>query len=442
MLTIRDAKQRYCDGVNRRGFLALSGLGLAGLSLPELLRSRARAGTGSSTKAVIIVVLPGGTPHLDMWDLKPDAPREIRGDFRPIETRVPGMLISEKMPRLAEIADKLAILRNMAVEGDAHLLHRALTGFLSFEKRPPFGSVVSRLRGNQPSALPHYVSMIGDIHPENIGHDDPRYLGAAHRPFVPNGPDLQNLRLPREITPDRLRDRKDLLKAFDGLRRQVDAGVKFGGVDRFAEQALEIASSNRARDAFDLDREPESIRRLYGMDIRLKKQAMYTHKWRGSKFLMARRLVEAGVPVVSLSSGFWDTHTDNTIWMSEQLPLLDRSLHALLRDLDQRGMTDDVAVVVWGEFYGRSPRINALGGRDHWKQSGSVLVAGGGLSTGQVIGATDARGYSPVGRTYGPQNVLATMYHVLGINPSQTLPDHNGRPQFLLEDRERIEPLL
>lgn len=214
------------------------------------------------------------------------------------------------------------------------------------------------------------------------------------------------------------------------------------GLDGFTSRALEVISSNKARDAFDLSREPEHVRAKYGMDVRLKKQAMYTHCWRGSKFLLARRLVEAGVPMVTLSAGFWDTHADNFVFMREQLPLLDRSLAALVSDLHDRGLAQDVAVVVWGEFYGRSPRINKNAGRDHWKMAGSILMAGGGFKTGQVIGATDGRGERFLGTPIYPQNVLATLYRFLGINPAQTLRDHNGRPRYLLDRREPVCDLI
>ena len=327
------------------------------------------------------------------------------------------------------------------------------------QKRPAFGSIVSRVRSDHASPLPQYVSMVGDIHPDNRGHEEPRYAGAAHRPFSPGGlgrevcsclrcraarggPDLENLGLARGMTLDRLADRRTLLGSFDRLRRQVDAEVELAAVDGFTAQALDIVSSGRARDAFDLSREPPAVHQRYGGNVVLKKQAMYTHTWQGSKFLLARRLVEAGVPVVSLSVGFWDTHEANFVYMREQLPLLDRSLSALVSDLHERGLADDVAVVVWGEFYGRSPRINKKAGRDHWKRTGSAVVACGGLRTGQVVGATDAQGYDVVGPRYSPQNVLATLYGVLGIDPSQTLTDHNGRPQYLLDDREEIAELL
>jgi uncharacterized protein (DUF1501 family) len=283
--------------------------------------------------------------------------------------------------------------------------------------------------------MPPYVAL-GDAN--HVG--SPGFLGKAHEPYVP-GQRPGNLGLTPGMTLGRLADRRVLLQSFDGVRRDLDtARGELSAMDAFNEQALEIITSNRARDAFDVSREPEQVRAMYGMGI---------------EYLQARRLVEAGVPVVTLTpqnhglptrcNGQWDHHDHIFECLRIVLPQLDRSLYALITDLHQRGLADDVGVVVWGEM-GRTPRVGTqrgtTGGRDHWPQSGFALLAGGGLRTGQVVGATDARGENPQGQAHAPQNVLATLYRVLGIDPVTTLPDHQGRPIYLLDDRRPVTELV
>ena len=461
MLTIRGSKRPFCDGVSRRDFLTAGALGGV-LGLADVLRLRAgaaEASGGTSSKAVIMVCLNGGPSHLDMYDLKPEAPAEIRGEFQPVATRVPGMEISELMPRQAAIAGKLAIVRNVQwPKDDGHRLHLVFTGFPESDGRPSFGSVVSRLRGPSESPLPSYVSMAQfPPHPILRGHEEPTYVGTPHRPFVPwqagpvtggqityTGPGagpVQNLEPVAGMTRERLSTRRSLLGAFDTLRRGIDVSGELAGKDAFTARALEMISSDRVRDAFDLEREPAAVRAMYGGDIQCPNDPDRRRCWEGSKFLQARRLVEAGVPVVTLSAGVWDTHSSHFMYQRDYVPRLDQSLAALVQDLDERGMSQDVAVVVCGEM-GRTPRINSTAGRDHWPSAGFALFAGGGLQTGQVVGATDASGARPAGRPYNPQNILATLYHVLGINPSTTIVDHSGRPRYVLDDRRRIDELL
>jgi len=455
------AQNQFCDGISRRDFLKAGALGLSGLSLADLLRLRAQAGgtPKPSRKSVIMICLAGAPSHLDMYDLKPDAPAEYRGEFRPIRTNVSGLDLCELMPLQAKIADKLALVRNLRFDARSfHELHEVCTGFSAVARRPAFGSVVSRLRSGDRSPLPRYVSpnLSDNIYLRLSGNgpdvshapEDPSYVGVAHQPFDPSGPGLENLTLARGITLERLADRRALLQAFDGLSRDLDRGAQMSGMDPFTARALEIISSPAARDAFDLSKEPTRVRDLYGPDVRNRFSYLPNWTWFSSKFLLARRLVEAGVPVVTLAPGAWDHHGLITpqhrgnifAQLRELLPWLDRSLYALLTDLHARGLDQDVVVVVWGEF-GRSPRINRYAGRDHWPAAGFALVAGGGLRMGQVIGATDARGEKPNGRAYTPQNILATLYRFLGIDPATTLPDHNGRPMHLLDDREPISEL-
>jgi hypothetical protein len=438
MLTIRGAKQRFCDGLSRRDFLKVGALSVGGLTLADLLRLKAQGATraGSPNKAIIMVYLNGGPSHIDMYDLKPDAPVEYRGEFKPIKTNVPGMDICELMPLQAKIADKFAIIRNMKFQQEGHTPPELFTGFLRGD-RPSIGSVVSKLRSNAGirTPMPPYV-YLGDAN--YVGR--PGFLGKAHEAYIP-GPRAANLGLARDMTPDRLAERKVLLRSFDALRRDLDdARGSLEGMDAFTSQALEMITSNKARDAFDITREPAPVLERYG---------------KGTEFLQARRLVEAGVPVVTLTARNhkpgekcnpdWDHHDYVFRCLRAVVPQLDRSLHALITDLHDRGLDRDVAVVVWGEM-GRTPRVGTqrgtTGGRDHWPQAGFALMAGGGLQMGQVVGATDARGERPKGRAYTPQNVLATLYHVLGIDPATTLPDHQGRPMYLLDDREKVVELV
>jgi hypothetical protein len=433
-------------GLSRRAFFQVGALGLGGLTLADLFRLQAHGAVPADTpgKSIIMVYLPGGPSHIDMYDMKPDAPVEIRGEFRPIRTNVSGIDICELMPLQTRIADKFALVRGFTTPG-GHDSRELTTGFRSGVYRPAFGSVVSRLRPTQGSGLPPYVTLIEE---SNLPFgQDPAYLGPAHAPLSIRGEGMANLTLARGITVERLGDRTSLLRRFDAVRRDVDAGHD---LDPFTARALEMITTTRARDAFDLNREPRRLRDLYGPS-------------EGSQsFLLARRLVEAGVRVVTLCGGWdndgqggsssnlsnWDTHDANFPKLRKQLPNLDRALYALLTDLHTRGLERDVAVVVWGEM-GRAPRVgvpnpgsNATStGRDHWP-TGFVLLAGGGLRVGQVVGATDRRGDHPVTRSYTPQNLLATMYHVLGIDPEQTFLDHLGRPQYLLDDRDPIAELL
>jgi uncharacterized protein (DUF1501 family) len=438
MLTFHGRHSRLCDGVSRRQFLTVGALGAA-LTLPDLLRLRAQGASKAGTrgKAIIMVYLNGGPSHMDMYDMKPDAPVEYRGEFKPIKTNVPGMDICEHLPLQAKIADQFAIVRNMKFQQQGHTPPELFTGFLR-GNRPSIGSVVSRLRSDAGvrTPLPPYI-YLGDAN--YVGA--PGFLGKAHEAYIPGARGAANLGRAREVTLDRLSDRKELLASFDTMRRDLDdARGSLAGMDAFATQALEMVTSNKARDAFDVSREPEAVRARYGV---------------ATEWLQARRLVEAGVPVVTFTprtrnpakmcNGEWDHHDYIFRCLRAALPQLDRSLYALLSDLRDRGMSKDVGVVVWGEM-GRTPRVGTqrgtTGGRDHWPQSGFALLAGGGLQTGQVVGATDARGENPKGKPYTPQNILATLYHVVGIDPVTTIPDHQGRPVYLLDDREKVSELI
>jgi hypothetical protein len=401
--------------------LRVGALALGGLTLPDLLRLRAVAGEKRPReKSVIMIWLRGGPSHIDSFDMKPLAPAEVRGEFNPIRTNVPGIEICEYLPRTAQIMDKLAIVRGVKSNdlGD-HTPHYISTGFPDRGKRPAMGSIVSYLKPRS-DGLPPYVSVYT---PEREG---PTYLGPAHAAFVPHGDGLENLRLARGLTLDRLDDRRRLLTSLDGLRRDLDRSGTFEALDKFSAQALEMITTPKAREAMDLGREFPETRGRYG------------RFWQS--FLMARRLVEAGVNVVTLKIGDWDTHEKNFIDMRDQLPELDLALTALVNDLHDRGLDKDVAVVMWGEF-GRAPRISRGDGRDHWPEAGAAVIAGGGFRVGQAIGETDPQGGESKVQPYTPANILTSIYGHLGIDPAIAIPDHNHRPMHVLDDRRVVQEL-
>ena len=425
MLTLWGAEQGFCDGLNRRNFLKIGAFG-AGLTLAEMLSQKAHATVtrqSTSQKQAIMVYLGGGPSHMDMWDLKPDAPSEYRGEFRPIATNVPGIQICEHMPLQARMMDKLAVVRSV-VAVDEHSDSAVMTGYSERDNRlanhPSFGSVVSRVRGLQ-NDMPPFVSLRGLSR-----GTEPGFLGVAHRPFTPDGPGLQDLRLVNGVTPQRVEQRRTMLESFDNMRSEIDNNGTLAGLDSFTQRAFDMIASGGVRTALDLQREPAEGRERY----------------RGvENFLTARRLVEAGVGCVTLSYGGWDTHGQNFTSLRRQLPILDRGISNLVTDLSDRGLLDNVVLVVWGEF-GRTPRVNQNAGRDHWAPVMSALVAGGGLRVGQAVGSSSARGERPQDRRCTPSQLLATLYRQIGIDPGQTFPNGLGRPMYVLDDREPIRELM
>ncbi|MCE9532263.1 MAG: DUF1501 domain-containing protein [Planctomycetes bacterium] len=430
---------RFCDGVSRRDFLKVGALGVSGLTLADVLRARAATGR-NSTKSVIMVYLPGGPSHLDMYDLKPNAPVEVRGEFKPIDTNVPGMRVCELLPLHAKIADKFAIVNGLQCI-DTHSAELLMRGHLGGPvKRPVFGSVISRLHGSaDTNGVPRYVALGGE---NGSDPGDPSYLGTAHRPFKPGGETMNSLSLVRGVSPEQLTDRKVLLKNFDSVRRDLDAKGEMAGVDAFTQRALEIITSPKVREAFDVSKEPKALQDRYGTAKRL---------------LQALRLAQTGVAVVTVSVagtvlpvGDWDTHGKNDGRKfgqfedyRQRLPVFDKVIHTFLTDFYERGLDKDIAIVIWGEF-GRTPKINKDGGRDHWAPAGHAMVAGGGFRMGQTIGDTGPRGERERGRStpYTPANMLATLYRFLDIDPEATLPDFTGRPVYLLDTREPIDELI
>jgi len=427
---------------SRRNFLRAGGLGLAGLTLADLLRAEAH-GKPARRKSVIYVVLGGGPSHIDSWDPKPDAPDEYRGPFQTIATRLTGVRLCELMPLQARLMDQLALIRGVrSVEND-HFLSEVYSGLpRGAGKRPAFGSVVSKLGGSG-SAMPAYVSLDRPSTDE-FEFEKPYYAGASHAPFRPFGAAVENLNPVKSL--DRLGDRKKLLSAFDSMRRKLDEKGGLDGMDRFQAQALDMITSPKVREAFDLSKEPDRVIAAYG-------QGKYPHQtaktifyqWSPKPFVLARRLVEAGARVVTLRAAEWDHHSaaNGDIFAALRclLPLVDRSVYALVNDLKARGLDEDVLVVVLGEF-GRTPKITQPGpGREHWADAGCAVLFGGGLKMGQVIGETDARAERAKKGNVTFQGIVSTIYHVLGIDPAKTLNDFRGRPQYLLEEREPIAEL-
>jgi len=432
MLTIFGRRGRFCDGVSRRGFLQIGALGFGGLTLADLFRAEAGAGSPRSGKAIINVYLPGGPSHIDTFDPKPDAPREFRGEFNPIDTRVPGIQICEHLPRLAGLMDKLAIVRSLTGLRDEHTPNQTETGWsaqdlVSVGGRPSIGAVMAKLSGPSQGDAPTFVDL--------NGHTRPGFLGQVYSGYRPDGQGRSNLNL-NGVTIERLHDRQRLLSGLDRIRREVDGSGMMTAMDSFAERAVSVITSGRLADALDLTKEDPRIRARYNLSRNGRQEQ------ENDRFLLARRLIEAGVRCVSLSTGGWDTHGNNFEILKNQLPRVDQGLSSLIEDLEAHGMLDDVTILVWGEF-GRTPRVNGGAGRDHWPYAASVLMAGGGLRMGQVIGATNVRGEAPQDRPVHYQEVFATLYHNLGIDPRYTtLIDPNGRPQYLVDHREPIRELL
>jgi hypothetical protein len=437
MLTVTGERYKLCDGIPRRSFLKIGALGLGGLALPDLLRADAQAGRGSSPKALINIHLNGAPSHQDLWDLKPDAPAEIRGEFSPMRTKVPGMQICELLPQLARRADRFSIVRGIvgAVD-DGHNTNVVMTGYpgdslKSVGGRPSIGSVISKVTSStRDRALP-FVSLLSKNNPTTSG-----YLGPTHQPFSPEGGSQADFGLGK-IDVGRLRSRTELLRNLDTIRRDVDAGGQMDAMDGFTQRAVEMITSGKMAEALDLSKEkPETWKRYMGSG---KDEFPFSYN---RKLLMARRLIEAGVRCVALEGlALWDTHENNFKTLRTLLPALDMGLSALLDDLHDRGLLGEVTVAAWGEF-GRTPKINERGGRDHWPRLSAALLAGGGMKTGQVVGSSDRTGGDAVDAIH-LQQVHSTLYHNLGIDVATTqFVDPSGRPQYLLDVQEPIRELI
>ena len=448
-----------CPGpLRRREFLRAGVLGLGGLSLEHVLAARARAGQRAADTSVILFWMWGGPSHLETYDLKPLAPSEYRGPFRPIATDVPGLDLCEVFPLQAKLGSRISLIRSLHHEMSAHNdgSIELLTGktperpdptSTAKSEHPDFGMVASKLRGSRPDGLPQYVGI-----PRQPFMTRPVYLGLSHSAVAAGDPSDKayrppNLSLAAGVDANRLEGRRGLLPQFDRLRRDLDLGGSLDGVDQFRGQALAMLTNPAVADAFDVSREEDSRRDRYGR-----------HLW-GQSCLLARRLAEAGVSVITidalaptLSDRYfsWDDHINPmTRWdmadaMRYRAPFMDQGISALIEDIYDRGLSDRVLIVAAGEF-GRTPRLvnrDGLIGRDHWPAAQSALVSGGGLRMGQVVGATNSKGEYPADRPLAPQDLLATIYRHLGIDYRATFVDFAGRPTSILGAGEPIRELL
>lgn len=440
-----DPSRKFCNGMHRRDWLTIGSLGLGGLSLPSLLKAETETGAGRRHKSLIMVYLCGGPPHQDLFDLKLDAPAEIRGPFQPISTNVPGIEICEHLPLLAQSADKLAFIRSMVGARDSHYSYQCMTGH--HDQNPPaggwpsIGSATSYFQGPVLPGIPPFISLCYTTQHQPYNEPGPGFLGLGHSSFRPTGPSRDDMVL-QGITSEQLADRRSLLTSFDRFRREADASGKMDGMDVFAQRAMGILTSSDLYQALDLSSEaPETLER-YGQGDPTKPKGDGAPRV-PQNLLVARRLIEAGARVVTVNYSFWDWHGNNFKNAEEELPVFDRGISALVNDLHERGLAEDTTVVVWGEF-GRTPKINKDAGRDHWPRVCCALMAGGGMKTGQVIGSTDRLGGEADDRPVSFPEVFATMYHNLGVNlKSERLFDFRGRPHYLVDpDVKPIDELV
>jgi len=431
--------------VSRRTFLEV-GASAIGLGLTDVLRRRALAAEGGppatdrAHKALIVIWTHGGLSQQDTYDLKPDAPAEYRGPYRPIASNVPGVFLTERFPRQAHVLDKLSIVRSVNHQNAIHApsAHWMQTGYFgptlarNAPQKPSFGSIIARAKGANADLMPPYVAI---PQAEAFGYQGAVYLGSAYNPFElhadPSADDfaVPNLVLPQGLATESIRDRAALLRDFDTMRRDVDQSGSLEGLDAFKAQALDMITGDRVRKAFDLSQEPAELRDRYGR-----------HPY-GQGALLARRLVEAGSTCVTLNTGYWDHHDNIEPNLEQHLPPLDAAIATLVEDLDARGRLDDVVIYCAGEF-GRTPLINGHAGRDHWSNCFSVLMGGGGLQGGCIVGASEPRGGKVHERPVSPQDLLATLYYALGIPQETHYDDATGRPVSIVGSGKPIAELL
>ncbi len=449
---------RYCDGLARRNFLQIGMAGMGALGLPDLLRAKESSRTGkvaSKDTSVILIWIDGGLSHLDTYDMKPDAPTEVRGIWSPIPTNVPGIELTELFPLQAKIADKFSIIRSIRHDNGDHFAggHYMLTGKGGASgadqrtRAPFFGAAATKVLGSRKPGIPAHcavpMAMSIGIRP---GYFSGHYLGKDQDPFETGGDpnnakfQVQNLGPVAGIDMARLEDRRSLLSHFDGIRREIDQTGAVDSFDRFQLNAYELVTGKRAIEAFDISKEDPKVRDSYGR-----------HTW-GQSALLARRLVEAGSTFVSVHCGGWDHHWNLQSGYHRYLPIVDQMMHGLLTDLEARGQLEKTLVCVASEF-GRTPRMNDGGnggppgsqgtpGRDHWGNAMSVLVAGGGIKGGRIVGSTEAKGERPKDRPLTPSDLHATMFQVLGVDKHVQFPDFAGRPTFIIEEGNSISELF
>lgn len=436
-ITLGKRSAARCDGVSRRDFLRVGALGALGLSLPRLFQSQAMAGHGKArAQSVILVYLGGGLSHHDSFDLKPDAPAEIRGNYKPIATNIAGLQIGELLPRMARVMDKVTLVRSGAHNNDHHetATNWALSGRFgsAFGDFPAIGAVVAHEVGFK-GTLPPYVSI-----PRNpsftweLGKS--AYLGGRYESFKTGDPNeagfkVQDVAPSEPLTQARTQRRQSLLQAVDGLARQVQGSDQIATYDEFHQRAAALILSSEARGAFAIEKESDKLRERYGRTPF------------GQGCLLGRRLVEAGVRFVTVSFGGWDHHAKIWDGLGHKLPDFDRGFSALLEDLDGRGLLASTLVLAYGEF-GRTPKINKDTGRDHWGPAASLLFAGAGVRGGQVIGQTDKQGAYVTRRPVAPADVACTVYEAMGVDPRKWLMHPEGRPVEILDTGETIRELF
>jgi hypothetical protein len=450
--------QRYCDGMSRRSFVQMGVAGMATASVSQVLRAKAASAAETSTQkntSVILIWLDGGPSHLDLYDMKPEAPAEYRGLWSPIRTNVDGFDITELFPLQAKCADKFSIVRSLHHNTGDHFAggHWMLTGRSGASgadtpgKYPFFGSAATLLTGSRKPGMPPYVAVpyaasIG-LRPGYFGAN---YLGVSHNPFETEGDpnaanfEVNNMRLPGGLSIERLENRTELSQKFDRLRRDVDSRGTLDQMDRFDQQAYALVTGEAARRAFDISQEDPRMRDRYGR-----------HSW-GQSVLLARRLIEAGTTFVTVHFGGWDHHWDLKAGMERYLPMVDSAVATLFDDLSQRGLYDQTLVVLCGEF-SRTPRMNNGGnggpplsmgtpGRDHWGNAMFCLLGGGGVKGGRIVGSTNRRGEVPQDRPLKPADIHHTIFQILGVDPQHNFLNHAGRPVPALDPGEVIGELL
>ncbi len=447
---------RYCDGRSRRSFLQFGLAGMGSLGVSDLLRAKAAAAPGNAKQTSLILIwLDGGPSHMDTYDPKPNAPAEYRGIWSPIPTNVPGFEITEMFPLQAKLADSFSVVRSVHHNAGDHFTggHWMLTGrggvngALKAQKYPFFGAVASKVLGARKHGMPAFVgvpySMSIGLRPGYFGGN---YLGVENNPFETGGDPnndkfaVQNLSMSKGMTMDRLADRRALTIHFDEVRRLAEKSKQMETTDRFEQEAFDLVTGSQARQAFDIQSESPEARDRYGRN-----------SW-GQSVLLARRLVEAGSTIVTCHFGGWDSHWNHQATMERHLPRVDMAVSGLLTDLKERGLLDQVMVMVCGEF-GRTPKMNNGGnggpalskgtpGRDHWGNALSVMMAGGGIKGGTIVGATNKRGERPAERPVRPGDIHHTIFHQLGIDPDIAFTNHAGRPIPAIDHGAVIEELI
>lgn len=441
--------QGFCDGVSRRSFLTIGGMALGGIALPDVLRADAPRKVAHSHKAIINVYLPGGPSHLDMWDVKANAPREVRGEFSPIATNVPGIEICELFPRMAQMMDKFIPVRSLSDSDGAHDCYQCMTGRKKGARQPPggwpsAGAWVSKMQGAANPAVPPNLALMYQTGNRTWGEPgDGGFVGVAHAPFNLLGRKARstadNMVL-QGISLERLQDRTKLRSAFDTFRRDADTKGAMDSMDVYSQQAMSILTDSKLAEALDLSKEDPRIVARYGKSGEEFQRDGAPQMV--ENFCIARRLVEAGARFVSMNYSRWDWHGSdgmNYPKSREEFPLLDQGLSALVTDLHERGLDRDVSVVVWGEF-GRTPKINENNSRDHWPQANAAMLAGGGMRTGQVVGSTNRLGEHPHDRPVKFQEIFATLYKKAGIDAENIrVFDQSGVPQYLVD--QGIQPI-